>query len=327
MLILATFTTNTTCFRLMASSRSADTAKTRGSLISSHLMAAEASKTLVYKTVGNVQIPLDVYLPTNAKNVPILLWFHGGGLLQNKRTNVAPHHRRCVEKYGLAFVSADYRLAPQVGIAEICEDVKDCIAFVRNELPKHIDANAVDSTRLGVSGSSAGGYLAFLAGLYAVPKPNVILPIYPITDPLGIFFTTRQEKPFRGIRTSHEIVAPFLDPDGEVVTDCSVESPRNKLYVWMQQEGILKDLLHMTLGDDTFRIARSVHEHKLPPTYVVHGDIDTAVGVEQADEVVGVMKGLDMEVEYERLHGVEHVFDWEPTVELERMYRFFLKHV
>lgn len=39
------------------------------------------SKTVVYKTVAKLSISLDVYLPDNANKVPILLWFHGGGLL------------------------------------------------------------------------------------------------------------------------------------------------------------------------------------------------------------------------------------------------------
>lgn len=39
------------------------------------------TKTITYKTVGKLEIPLDLYLPQNAEKVPVLLWFHGGGLL------------------------------------------------------------------------------------------------------------------------------------------------------------------------------------------------------------------------------------------------------
>ena len=39
------------------------------------------TQTLVYKTVGQLEIPLDIYLPENASKVPVFLWFHGGGLL------------------------------------------------------------------------------------------------------------------------------------------------------------------------------------------------------------------------------------------------------
>lgn len=41
----------------------------------------QPTKTIVYKTVGKLEISLDVYLPDQADKVPVLLWFHGGGLL------------------------------------------------------------------------------------------------------------------------------------------------------------------------------------------------------------------------------------------------------
>lgn len=41
----------------------------------------QPTKTLTYKTVDKLQIPLDIYLPSHANKAPILLWFHGGGLL------------------------------------------------------------------------------------------------------------------------------------------------------------------------------------------------------------------------------------------------------
>ena len=290
-------------------------------------MAVTSPKTVIYKTVEKLEIPLDVHLPKDAKHAPVLLWWHGGGLLQGKRTNISPHHIRGINKHGYAFVSADYRLAPQVGIADIYEDVRDCIAFIRTELSKHVGEDAINASRLAVSGSSAGGYLAFLAGLYVEPKPNVILPIYPITDPFGLFFTTPQPPPLDGERTEKSTVKAFLDPHGEVVVYNEADSKRNSLYMYMLQEANLARLLKMEPGDDTFRIAKKIYEKRLPPAYVVHGDADAAVGPEQSDEVVGVMVGLGIEVEYERLHDVDHLFDREDEVELGRMYRFLSKHI
>ncbi|TKA75652.1 hypothetical protein B0A55_05004 [Friedmanniomyces simplex] len=284
-------------------------------------------RTFTYKKLDRLEIPLDFYLPEDAKNVPVLLWFHGGGLLQGKRTSVAPHMLNAVAKYNIALVSADYRLAPQVGVADIYVDVKDCVAFIRSKLPSLAGEGIVDVSRLAVSGSSAGGYLAFLAGLYAEPKPKVILPIYPITDPLGLFFTTSQPHPFGGAPPDVKALERFIDPESEVVANNEEDSKRNGMYMYMLQEANLASLLKVKAVDDTWRVAKKIYERGLPPAYVVHGDADSAVGVDQADEVVGVMVGCGSEVVYERLHGVNHLFDKEESVTLEKMYEWMMKHL
>lgn len=288
-----------------------------------------AHQTFIYKTVDSVPVKLDFYAPASGqKNPPILLWYHGGGLLQGVRESVAPHMLHGASKHGYALISADYRLAPQVGVAEILEDVKDCIKFIRNDLSKHVDSSSIDTSRLAVSGSSAGGYLAFLAGLYVEPKPQVILPIYPITDPYGSFFTNPQPHPDG--KVDRETVAPFLNTNAEVMSENEPESKRSKMYFWMMQEACLAELLHVKRGDNTFIIAEQIRKQgktALPPTYVVHGDADHYVGVEQADEAVDAMKSVGIDHEYERPKGLDHLFDKDEKVTLDEMYGFMMKHV
>ena len=87
---------------------------------------------IVYKRVGDLEIKLTILLPKDATNVPILLYFHGeGGLLQGSRMAFALHLKKSVRKYKIALVTANYRLAPQVGILDIYHDVMDCIIFIR----------------------------------------------------------------------------------------------------------------------------------------------------------------------------------------------------
>jgi dipeptidyl aminopeptidase/acylaminoacyl peptidase len=108
------------------------------------------------------------------------------------------------------------------------------------------------------------------------------------------------------------------------------------MYGYMLDRANLAELLHLdtktkfpysSAENDKWRIAKSIKAHGLPPTYVVHGDIDRAVGVEQADEVVGVMVGRGLEVEYDRL-DVDHLFDaFDSKVELEGLYEYMHAHL
>ncbi|KAL3489798.1 Alpha/Beta hydrolase protein [Aspergillus germanicus] len=300
--------------------------------------------TVTYKSIGSLDLPMDIYLPKNVKNAPVLLWFHGGGLLQGRRDLISPHMRRNVQTRGYIAISADYRLAPQVPVNEIFEDVKDCIHFIRNDLATVLSEKAgkeaegiIDSTRLAVSGSSAGGFLALLAGLYVDPKPQVIVPIYPITDPLGTFFMNPQPAPNGRYAASREEMAAHLDRNAPAIASSGKvpEDPRSHMYVYMLRTASLAELWGIVGGNgsasasaaEPWRIPRRIYEHGLPPTYILHGDRDTAVGVEQADEVAGVMVGLGLNVEYERVYGADHFLDNSEGYENEALYDFVKRYL
>lgn len=63
----------------------------------------------------------------------------------------------------------------------------------------------------------------------------------------------------------------------------------------------------------------------VPPTYVIHGDIDDKVPCRQARDVVAALKDLKADVEYEELPGVNHLFDKDPKCEMENMYTFIAR--
>lgn len=244
---------------------------------------------------------------------------------------MAPHMRTGVQTYNYIGISADYRLAPQASILEIMQDVQDCIAFIRTQLPSILGEDKADVSRLAVSGSSAGGYLALLAGLYVEPKPKVIVPIYPITDPLGSFFTTPQLTMPSG---SDEEMAPYLDPNAPVVSSSGLkpeEDSRASMYGYMLRTATLARLLGVPRDDENaalpYRVSRNIKERGLPPAYIMHGDADRAVGVEQADEVVGAMVGCGVDIVYERVSGKDHLFDAEPGYENRKLYEFVLKYL
>ncbi len=104
---------------------------------------------------------LDVYHRRDRPaGVPVLLHFHGGGFYSgNKAREARPLIRYLTSRRGFVCVSADYRLQPQVTLADQVADVRGAIAWVR----AHAAEFGADAGPLFLAGSSAGANLAIRA--------------------------------------------------------------------------------------------------------------------------------------------------------------------
>ena len=104
---------------------------------------------------------LDVYHRRDRPaGVPVLLHFHGGGFYSgNKAREARPLIRHLTSRRGFVCVSADYRLQPQVTLADQVADVRDAIAWAR----AHAVDFGADPGTLFLTGSSAGAHLAIRA--------------------------------------------------------------------------------------------------------------------------------------------------------------------
>ena len=91
---------------------------------------------------------------------PAVLCVHGGGFRAGNREG---HSRRCLAlaSRGFVAVTADYRLAPKYPFPAAVYDVKAAVRWLRaNAARYHIDPD-----RIGVTGDSAGGHLAYFLGV------------------------------------------------------------------------------------------------------------------------------------------------------------------
>ena len=103
---------------------------------------------------------LDIYMPENAIDVPVVVFFHGGGLVEGDR-NVGAGVARRLTPLGIGVVSPSYRLTPSVSHPSHIEDAAAATAWVL----EHIEAYGGDPDKVYVSGHSAGAYLAALLGV------------------------------------------------------------------------------------------------------------------------------------------------------------------
>ena len=146
---------------------------------------------VTYLTANNYEAKLDIYKrrDTNAPQ-PTLIWIHGGGWTGGSKEASVMSLVPWMEM-GWDVVNVEYRLA-RVSLAPAA--VEDCLCALRF-VAQQAKTYGFDTTRLVVSGDSAGGHLALTTGMIPesagldrecpgapLPKVAAIIDWYGITD-------------------------------------------------------------------------------------------------------------------------------------------------
>ena len=117
--------------------------------------------------MGGVELKLDIFYPqiSPAQKYPLVVYIHGGELLFGSKEAVAgptaPINGLAYTARGYAFASINYRLGPDFRLPSMIEDVKCAIRHLRSRATSY----NINPDRIGVIGSSSGGYLAAMLGL------------------------------------------------------------------------------------------------------------------------------------------------------------------
>ena len=93
---------------------------------------------------------LDFYYPTDIKDFPTVVWFHGGGLDHGSKS--IPDG---LKDSGIGIIAVNYRLLPKASIQECIDDAAAAVAWAFREVSKR----GGSTEKIFVAGHSAGGYL------------------------------------------------------------------------------------------------------------------------------------------------------------------------
>ncbi len=270
--------------------------------------AAEDKKmTHSFKQAGEVKILADVY-PAAGEKRPVVVWIHGGALINGHRESVPGWLAEACRKNEYVLVSIDYRLAPETQLPLIIEDVEDAFRWVRQKGPEMFHG---DPERIAVVGGSAGGYLTLTSGFRVKPRPQALVSLWGYGDLVGPWYSEPSPHArHHGSKLSEG--EAFKQVSGQPISDSRQrKGDGGAFYQYCRQQGTWPKAVS---GWDPKKEPEKFFPYMAvknvtadyPPTLLIHGDKDTDVPYEQSAMMAVELKKHEVEHRLVRLEGGEH---------------------
>ena len=112
---------------------------------------------LTFAVAEGTELCLDLYLPLWKTDCPLVLYLHGGGWIHGSYKEAGA---RWLSAHGFAVASVQYRFTDEAQFPAQIHDVKAAIRWLR----AHRSEFGYNTEKIGVLGVSSGGHLAMLAG-------------------------------------------------------------------------------------------------------------------------------------------------------------------
>jgi acetyl esterase/lipase len=221
---------------------------------------------------------------------PLIVWIHGGAW--RKGSKGSGGRVRWMMEHGYALADINYRLSQE---AVFPAQIYDCKAAIR-WLRAHAEKYGYDAARIGVAGSSAGGYLVALLG------------------------TSGGVKDLEGDLGSH------LDQSSRVQAVCDMWGPTDFLQMGgghNRPESPESQLIGGPIQENKAKVAVAnpityVTEDD-PPYLLLHGDKDGTVLIGQSELLKQALDKARVPVEFHVLRGAGHGGKGFPTSQMNEM--------
>ncbi|MEM6895596.1 MAG: alpha/beta hydrolase [Bacteroidota bacterium] len=238
-----------------------------------------------FKTVDGTNLELDVYYPAeklgeepwdelSETKKPTLIYFHGGGWIEGDRTsrflNLLPYLEKdwCV-------VNVDYRLLDQTHVLGCLNDCIDAMNWVNQNAEKY----KFNLDKVYLSGESAGGHLALLAGMRDSFED-------------ADNFVHKKEIPIAGI----------INWYGITHMQSAIDFWNDKGYTQMILDPWKGDnRVYLDMASPIYHVDASN-----PPILTIHGDADVNVEFAQAHSFHKALEAKSVKNELIRIQGKKH---------------------
>ncbi len=241
----------------------------------------------------NVDLKMDVLRPRTGKLLPAMIFVTGGGFITSNRASHL-EIRMCLAKAGYLVASIEYRFAPQANLPAPIIDTKAAIRYLRKNAMRF----GVDPKRIGIMGTSAGGYLSCFAGVTGHSR------LFDVGENTDVSSEVSCVVDFYGVTDLSRMADGF---DEKTVRD--YDSPSACQALWLNGCTICGgvDASVSARPDEVQRYnpANYVDEHT-PPFLLFHGTKDTLVSEVETDIMFQALRAKGVEAERYLVEGAGH---------------------
>ncbi len=259
--------------------------------------AYDRKEDVIYGRKFGTALTMDVFTPRkDAKGIGVILVVSGGFVSSHE--SIQPAFVRPLTDRGYTVFAVVHGSQPRFTVPEIIQDMNRAVRFIRH----HSKDYGIDPARLGVCGASAGGHLSLMLGTAGVNgKPDAkdlvdressrvqaVACFFPPTDFLNYGKT--------GLRKIHAI---DHGPPYRAAFDYRELDKQSRLWVSITDEARLEEIArqispvyHVTPDD--------------PPTFIIHGDQDQLVPLQQSERIIEKLKKAGVEAELIVKKGAGH---------------------
>ena len=256
---------------------------------------------IAYVTDGHERQKLDLYIPEDGENLPLIIWIHGGAWRGGNKTHYVP---KAYLTAGYAGASINYRLSQHAIFPAQIEDVKAAVRWLR----ANAEIYRLDPNRFAAWGSSAGGHLVAMLGTTGD------VAAFEVGENLEVSSKVQAVVNYYGPTDFLQMDAHRL-PDG-LVHDAP-DSPESQLVGGPIQEN--KD-----------RVAKAnpitYVSKEDSPFLIIHGDQDKLVPYQQSVLLKDALEKAGVSVTFYKVEGGGHGWFRDPKVP-ELTKAFLEKHV
>lgn len=241
---------------------------------------------LTYLKVDGVELQLDVYVPaTELGGAPwvkfsderrqVLLYIHGGGWTDLNRAYRNLNFLPYVDK-GWAVVNVDYRLLKQAPFPACIADCRHAL----NWIYENADGFKFDTSKIVVSGESAGGHLALMTG-FLTNDVAFAIPGKPITRELRV---------------------------AAVVNWFGISDVGRIMEFWNSASYVTNLVGDISKIEEIYRSCSPLTHinASVPPVLTIHGDADQVVPFDQATRLHEALNQCGVKNELHVVKGKKH---------------------